>query len=54
MISYLSPMGQAMLGSAAGSTITATLPDGTQDVDLLSVAPLPEFPAVTPFRAPAE
>jgi transcription elongation GreA/GreB family factor len=54
IISYLSPMGQAMLGSAAGSTITATLPDGTQDVDLLAVAPLPEFPAVIPFRAPAE
>lgn len=54
IISYLSPMGQAMLGAAAGSNLVAKLPDGDQVVQLLRVAPLPAFPEIAPFRAPAE
>jgi transcription elongation GreA/GreB family factor len=54
IISYLSPMGQAMLGAAAGATLTAKLPDGEQRVEVLSVSPLPAFPDIVPFQAPAE
>ncbi len=54
IISYLSPMGQALLGAAAGTAVTAKLPDGDQRVDLHTVTPLPAFPDIKPFEAPPE
>jgi transcription elongation GreA/GreB family factor len=53
IISYLSPLGRALLGKRAGERAVAELPEGSAHVEVRAVAPLPAFPEPRPFVAPA-
>jgi transcription elongation factor GreB len=49
-ISWVSPLGRALLKSAAGDSVVLQAPGGTQDLDVLEVSY--ERISVEPFREP--